>query len=916
MVQRTQKKYKKYVGYLLVTSLFLVYTVSKSAFATVQCLKDGYTVATVNGINTNETQAASNMRELKIQLGPFLNNQLIDYQYLYNKTHGIVQDLLDSANQKYFDQNFLNIEDSDFMAMRKDASEKVKTQKLLFVAHSQGNFYANSLYDNLANTPGGVPSQSLGVYGVATPATRVAGAGLYLTSDTDKVIAESVAKAPFTGILKPNVHINFQKDGSNPNGHSFSKIYLQYEGARIISDITASLNKLQNNDIQKGDTVCIAPQKLTVIQKIQGVFLAVSDYTIGPALDGTVYIASATYKGGVLIVKATVKVAKTISSAVSSLAKFLINKVGNIGSNNSASVILVDNEIIPNSVTEASVSTPNVETTEALSEYTGEPLVVEIIQSEVSITNNYAPDPVSNITSDRNSNLISPALSASPSPLVYVGMNASGPSSPPSVLSPVSSDPDPVLSVSDPAPSSTLPDSESDPDPEPLSSVSPDPDPTPPAPPTPDPTPPAPPVPLADTTAPVITLLGNNYLNISLNSTYTDSGATALDAVDGDLTSSIISTGAVFNTSVVGVHIITYNVVDAAGNHATEIIRTVRVDNGAKISRPQSVAVSGNYAYLVSEDNALEIVDVTDPAHPVHRSSILHGDSGAVINSPKSVFVSGDYAYIVSYGNALEIINISNPLLPVHTGILNNGEGGANINHPISVFVSGNYAFIALYGGSALEIVDISNPAHPTHKSSFYYESIIYPTSVFVSGNYAYIVSFGTNSMEIVDVSDPAHPTHKGVIYNGTGGASISNPQSVFVSGNYAYITSRGADILEVVNISNPAIPIHAGKIADGSGGVALFAPIFSFISGNYAYVVSYVGSALEILDISDPANLAHSGTIADGMGGAALSYPNSIVVSGNYAYISSSLSNALEIVDISDPANPVHKGKLENGGF
>ena len=40
-----------------------------------------------------------------------------------------------------------------------------------------------------ASQPGGVPSQSIGVYGVATPANRVAGGGKYLTSDTDNVIA-------------------------------------------------------------------------------------------------------------------------------------------------------------------------------------------------------------------------------------------------------------------------------------------------------------------------------------------------------------------------------------------------------------------------------------------------------------------------------------------------------------------------------------------------------------------------------------------------------------------------------------------------------------------------------------------------------------------------------------------------------
>ena len=54
--------------------------------------------------------------------------------------------------------------------MIKTASEKVSTKKLLLVAHSQGNFYANSFYDAVAGQPGGVPMQSISVYSVATPA--------------------------------------------------------------------------------------------------------------------------------------------------------------------------------------------------------------------------------------------------------------------------------------------------------------------------------------------------------------------------------------------------------------------------------------------------------------------------------------------------------------------------------------------------------------------------------------------------------------------------------------------------------------------------------------------------------------------------------------------------------------------------
>ena len=71
-----------------------------------------------------------------------------------------------------------------------------------------------------------------------------------------------------------------------------------------------------------------------------------------------------------------------------------------------------------------------------------------------------------------------------------------------------------------------------------------------------------------DTTAPIITLNGQAIATVNLNSTYTDAGATAVDDVDGDLTSSIVTTGVV-NTSIEGNYIITYTVSDTSGNTAT-----------------------------------------------------------------------------------------------------------------------------------------------------------------------------------------------------------------------------------------------------------------------------------------------------------------------------------------------------------
>ena len=113
-------------------------------------------------------------------------------------------------------------------------------------------------------------------------------------------------------------------------------------------------------------------------------------------------------------------------------------------------------------------------------------------------------------------------------------------------------------------------------------------------------------------------------------------------------------------------------------------------DGLAQLNGPNNVFVSGKYAYVTSGgSNALDIIDISNPAIPVYKSSISNGDGGAKLNGPQAVFVSGNFAYIASrWDNALEIVNISNPAVPVHTGSIRNGEGGANLTNPYSVLCS------------------------------------------------------------------------------------------------------------------------------------------------------------------------------------------------------------------------------------
>jgi hypothetical protein len=78
----------------------------------------------------------------------------------------------------------------------------------------------------------------------------------------------------------------------------------------------------------------------------------------------------------------------------------------------------------------------------------------------------------------------------------------------------------------------------------------------------------------SDTTPPFIELNGPTSVSIDWGGSYTDEGATATDDVDSVVT--VMPSGAV-NTSKPGVYTITFDATDAAGNAATQVVRTVTV---------------------------------------------------------------------------------------------------------------------------------------------------------------------------------------------------------------------------------------------------------------------------------------------------------------------------------------------------
>ena len=135
-----------------------------------------------------------------------------------------------------------------------------------------------------------------------------------------------------------------------------------------------------------------------------------------------------------------------------------------------------------------------------------------------------------------------------------------------------------------------------------------------------------------DITAPVITILGEADVSINQYTSYIDAGATATDEVDGDLTSSIVTTGVV-NTSIEGNYIITYTVSDTSGNTATATRQVVVVFQNLAIGQSYQ---GGIIAYIDSTGQHGLIVATADQSEGIqwyNGSYIVTGATGTAIGT-------------------------------------------------------------------------------------------------------------------------------------------------------------------------------------------------------------------------------------------------------------------------------------------
>ena len=199
-----------------------------------------------------------------------------------------------------------------------------------------------------------------------------------------------------------------------------------------------------------------------------------------------------------------------------------------------------------------------------------------------------------------------------------------------------------------------------------------------------------------DVTAPVITILEDNPATINVNSVYSDAGATAIDDVDGNITSKIVVTGTV-NPSIIGTYTITYTVKDNANNQAVATRTVYVVDN---VLPTVAFGMNGNATYSKSRSTTVTVSDnvsvntsslkyqwTTSTTAPTEVSFSTTFTNGGTINTPAGV-TGGYYLWILAKDtnnnimiNRSNVFNLDN-IAPIIT---------LNGSNPVNIAVGSTY---------------------------------------------------------------------------------------------------------------------------------------------------------------------------------------------------------------------------------
>ena len=302
---------------------------------------------------------------------------------------------------------------------------------------------------------------------------------------------------------------------------------------------------------------------------------------------------------------------------------------------------------------------------------------------------------------------------------------------------------------------------------------------------------------------------------------------------------------------------------------------------------------SNTYAIVTASPvNAVQIINLTDPATPTAVSSVTDSVGGFdELNGAWGVdtfeIAGRTYAAVTAYiDNGVQIINLTDPATPTAVSSVTDGADGFNTLNTawgVDTFeIAGRtYAAVTAVGDDGVQIINLTDPATPTAVSSvtdgsggFNTLDAPYATDIFAIGGrtYAAVTAYTDDGIQIINLTDPASPSPTANLTN-TALTKLDGAWGVdtfeIAGRTYAAVTAVRDNGVQIIDLTDPATPTAVSSVTNGADGFnTLGAPyatdIFTIGGRTYAAVTAYIDNGVQIIELTDPATPSPAAHLTD----------------------------------------------------
>ncbi|HYV20537.1 MAG TPA: hypothetical protein VFC25_16060 [Verrucomicrobiae bacterium] len=308
---------------------------------------------------------------------------------------------------------------------------------------------------------------------------------------------------------------------------------------------------------------------------------------------------------------------------------------------------------------------------------------------------------------------------------------------------------------------------------------------------------------------------------------------------------------------------------------------------GSRSVQARGDRVSIGFYSHASKAGGLQLIDVSDAAHPVRAGGFETGDSGIGVATRGSL---GYIAFLNPYTflGGLHIADLDHP-----GGALRLGSF-YTFTDPQAMALDGTHAYVA-GGAEGLRIVDVTDPAAPFEAARLDSRGMAHDVVV---ENGRALVADGAGGLRVIDVRDPAAPAEMGSW--APAGADLL---SVAAGDGAVFATDTTRGLL-VFDLADPARPALAAELplADIASGLARDGSTLAVAAG---------AAGLQLVNVSDP---RHPRVIGSRTLPGNSAYFFDVAAAPGRAYVAD-LLNGLQILDTSRPAAPSLLGGVDLPG-